>query len=200
MQSGDEKEDSSKNNITELLIAWREGNVAARDELIPLVYNRLRGMAKNLLRRERPDHSLATAGLVNEAYLRLIDQSRVQWRDRSHFFAIASQMMRRILVDHARSQAREKRGGKAQHVPLDELAWVSPEKPPSLLALDEALNALASYDPKAAQLVELRYFGGLNKYELAEALGISTATVARRWRVVRAWLHSYLVRGERHEL
>ncbi len=186
--------------ITELLIAWRAGSTGARDELIPLVYTRLRTIAKRFLRKERQDHSLATAGLVNEAYLRIVDQKRMHWQDRSHFFAIASQMMRRILVDHARSHSAEKRGGQVEHVPLADLDSLPSEQPPSLLALDEALTALALHDSEAARLVELRYFGGLNKGELAEALGISTATVARRWRVVRAWLYSYLVQGEVHEL
>ena len=184
--------------ITRLLLAWSDGDRDVEQALLPLVYSQLQDIAKRYLRRERSDHTLETSGLVNEAYLKLVDQNRVQWRGRAHFFAISSQIMRRILVDHAREKAAEKRGGLVHRISLEDTGSVALERAPDLLDLDDALNALAEQDPEAARLVELRYFGGLTKEELAEVLKISTATVARRWRMIRAWLHTYLVKGERH--
>ena len=192
--------DLASGRITRLLIDWSGGDQQALDELTPLVYERLRRLASSFLRRERPDHTLETSSLVHEAYLRLIDQRQVRWRDRAHFFAIAGRMMRRILVDHSRRRASAKRGSGVERVALAEVGDVPMERAPDLLALDEALNALAETHPDAAKLVELRYFGGLTKEEAAAVMGISPATVIRRWRLIRAWLHSYLVKGERHEL
>lgn len=187
-----------KAEITRLLVAWSSGDRQVEQDLLPLVYQQLQKIAKRYLRRERYGHTLETSGLVNEAYLKLVDQTRVRWRDRSHFFAISSQIMRRILVDHARERTAEKRGGLAQQISLEDTDSIALERAPDLLALDDALNALAKQDPDGARLVELRYFGGLTKEELAEVLEISTATVARRWRMIRAWLHTYLIKGERH--
>ncbi len=192
------KELRAKPEITRLLLAWSSGDRNVEEDLLPLVYTQLQAIAKRYLRRERSGHTLETSGLVNEAYLRLIDQNRVRWRDRAHFFAISSQIMRRILVDHAREKAAEKRGGLAQRISLDDTDSIALQRAPDLLELDDALTSLALLDPEGAKLVELRYFGGLTKNELAEVLEISTATVARRWRMIRAWLHTYLVKGERH--
>jgi RNA polymerase sigma factor (TIGR02999 family) len=186
--------------ITELLLAWGDGDRDAQQELLPLVYDHLRRIAHNHLRRERPGHTLETGGLVHEAYLKLVEQERMSWRNRAQFFALSSRLMRRILVDHARERAAQKRGGDVVRVPLDDADPAGAEKPPDLLAVDEALDLLAATDAEAARLVELRYFGGLTKEEIAEVMDISTATVSRRWRVIRAWLYGFLVRGERLEL
>ena len=186
--------------ITELLLAWGDGDREAQRELLPLVYDHLRRIAHNHLRRERRGHTLETGGLVHEAYLKLVEQERTSWRNRAQFFALSSRLMRRILVDHARERAAQKRGGDVVRVPLDDADPASAEKTPDLLAVDEALELLAATDAEAARLVELRYFGGLTKEEIAEVMGISTATVSRRWRVIRAWLYGFLVRGERLEL
>ena len=187
-------------HITQLLIEWSEGRDSAQDELLPLVYDRLREIARSYLRKERRDHTLDSSGLVHELYFRLIDQSRVRWQDRAHFFALSSRLMRRILVDHAREKAAQKRGRHVERISLEDPDRLFDQRPPELLALDEALMTLADHDPGGARLVELRYFGGLTKQELAEVLGVSTATVARRWRLVRAWLHTFLVKGECHRL
>ena len=186
--------------ITRLLVAWSGGDEHAVDRLVPLVHDRLRRLAASFLNRERPDHTLQTQALVNEAYLRLIDQGRVSWRDRAHFFAIAGRLMRRILVDHARRRGYVKRGGEAQRVSPAELENLTIDRSPELVALDDALTALAKRDEQLARLVELRYFGGLTKEEIAEVLGISSATVTRRWRMAKAWLYRYLVKGEHDEL
>jgi len=186
----------TESEITQLLVAWSDGDQEALEKLLPLVYRRLRRLAGSYLRSERPDHTLQTSALVHEAYLRLIQQDKVRWRDRAHFFAIAAQMMRRILVDHARHHGYVKRGGPALRVPAGELDRVSASHDPDLVALDEALKALAETDPEQARLVELRYFGGLTKEEIAEVMGIASATVTRRWRLARAWLYRYLVKGE----
>ena len=192
--------DAENTQITRLLIAWSDGDKEALDALMPLVYDRLRRLAASYLRHEREGHTLQTTALVNEAYLRLIQQDQVSWRDRAHFFAIAAQMMRRILVDHARHHSYAKRGGATPNLSLADLDRVSVEKDPDLIALDEALTALARKDAQQAKLVELRYFGGLTKEEIAEVLGISSATVTRRWRLTKAWLYRYLVKGERDDL
>lgn len=186
--------------ITQLLVEWSNGDEKALDALMPLVYDRLRRLSASFLRHERSDHTLQTGALVNEAYLRLIRQDRVAWRDRAHFFAIAGQLMRRILVDHARSHGYKKRGGGAERVSAEVLENVSLERPEELMALDEALTVLAEKDPELVRLVELRYFSGLNKEETAVALRTSPATVTRRWRLAKAWLYRYLVKGERDEL
>lgn len=187
-------------DITGLLIAWSGGEREALDELMPLVYDQLQKIANNYLRKERPDHTLETGCLVHEAYLKLMDEKRLRWRDRAHFFAIASQMMRWILVDHARRYGSAKRGRDFERIFLDDSDLVPTQRPPDLLALDDALKDLERHDPEGARLVELRYFGGLNKEEMGEVLGISSATVTRRWRVVRAWMYAILVKGETHEL
>jgi RNA polymerase sigma factor (TIGR02999 family) len=176
-------------DLTQLLLAWKAGDPSALDHLLPLVEEELRRLAHRYMRREGPGHTLQTSALVNEAYLRLIDQKRVHWQNRAHFFGIAAQMMRRILLDHARSQAREKRGGGAQAVSLDEAAIVSDAQAGELIALDDALRALAQIDPRKARLVELRFFGGLSHEEIAEVLEMSLRTVEREWRKARAWLH-----------
>ena len=162
---------------------------------MPLIYDRLSGLAKSFLRHERADHTLETSSLVHEAYLRLVDQKQVRWRDRAHFFAIAGKMMRRILVDHSRRLSSAKRGGGMVKLSLAESADELVDPAPDLLVLDGALDTLERSNAELARLVELRYFGGLTKRETAEVMGISTATVIRRWRMARAWLHSYLVEG-----
>jgi RNA polymerase sigma factor (TIGR02999 family) len=173
--------------VTRLLIAWRQGEPAALDELIPLVYGELRRIAAHYLRQERRGHTLQTSALVNEAFLRLIDQT-VDWRNRAQFFGIAARMMRQILVDHARHRGRAKRGGEQVRVALDEALDVAQTPDADLVALDEALTALAQFDPQQSRVVELRYFGGLTIAETAEVLGVSDSTVEREWNLARAWL------------
>ncbi len=155
---------------------------------MPLVYEELRRMANYYMRNERRGHTLQTSALVNEAYLRLIDHENIEWQNRSHFFGLAAQAMRRILVDHARSRNYQKRGGAAQQVSLDEAATLATERAEELIALDEALQELAKLDPRKSQIVEMRYFGGLTGEEVSEALSISTATVSRDWEIAKAWL------------
>jgi RNA polymerase sigma-70 factor, ECF subfamily len=175
--------------ITQLLFDWSQGDKAALDQLVPLVYPELRRLAKRRMNRENPGHTLQTSALINEAYLKLVDQQNVQWQDRAHFFAVAAQIMRHILVDHARRHAYDKRGGAAQHVPLDEAAIVREERAAQLVALDEALNALTSLDSRKGEIIELRFFGGLSAEEIAEVMKISPSTVQREWRAAKAWLH-----------
>jgi RNA polymerase sigma factor (TIGR02999 family) len=165
-----------------------DGDGAAMDELLQLVYAELRRLAASYLRRERSDHTLQPTALVHEAYLRMVDQTQVRWQNRAHFFGVAAQMMRRILVDHARSQHAEKRGGDAQKLSLDENIDVSGERAADLVALDEALSRLAEIDPQKSRVVELRFFGGLSVEETAEVLGVSAPTVKRHWRLAKAWL------------
>ena len=175
-------------NITHLLKEWGEGDQQALDELTPLVYEELRQQAARYLRKERPNHSLQATALINEAFLRLIDVKDVQWQNRAHFFAIAANLMRRVLVDHARRRDAEKRGGSQVCLTLDEgLAWAN-EPDVDLLAIDEALDRLALIDEQQARIVELRFFSGLTVEETATALGISPKTVKRDWSVARAWL------------
>jgi RNA polymerase sigma-70 factor (ECF subfamily) len=178
--------------LTQLLVAWSDGDQKALDELFPLVYDELRQLARRHMRRERRGHTLRTTALVNDAYLRLVDQRQVRWQNRAHFFAIAAQMMRRILVDHARAKHYEKRGGGAVHVPLEEAAVLAEGKAAEILALDEALRALAALDARRARVVELRYFAGLSNEEIAEVLKVSTNTVTRDWNMARAWLYHEL--------
>jgi len=183
-----------QNDITELLIAWNGGSEEAFDRLVPLVYHELRRIASRHLRRESAERTLQTTALVHEAYLRLIDQTRANWQNRAQFFGVAAQMMRRILIDHARRRLRPKRGGEVFKISLDENRIdVSDERAAELVALDEALERLAQEDPQKAKIVELRYFGGLSIEETAEVLGIGTATVIRHWRVVKAWLYKEIV-------
>ena len=183
---------SPPHEITQLLAEWSEGNQAALDQLYPLVYNELRRLAHGYLRRERKGHTLQTTALINEAYLRLVDQKHVHWANRSHCFGISAQIMRRILIDHARRYDYAKRGGGAQRISLDEAAIVAKQRGQTLLLLDEALKSLAKIDPRRSQVVELRYFGGLNNEEIAGVLKISENTVTRDWIMARAWLYQEL--------
>lgn len=181
-------------HITRLLLAWRNGKKSALDELMPLVYSELHRLAGHYMRGQKAGHTLQTTALVNEAYLRLIDSSQVQWQDRQHFFAISAQLMRRILVDSARARQSRKRGGggEVQKIELEEAVQISEEQPVDLVALDEALKTLAELSPRQAQIVELKYFGGLSEEEMAGALDVSTRTVRRDWSVARAWLYREL--------
>lgn len=178
-------------NITQLLAEWRDGDQSALDELYPLVYDELHRLARRYMSRERKGHTLQTTALINEAYVRLVGQ-KVNWANRSHFFAISAQIMRRILIDHARRNAYAKRGGGAQQVSLEEAATVTPDQSGELIRLDEALKSLAEMDPRRSQVVELRYFGGLNNEEIAGVLNVSENTVTRDWNMARAWLYQQL--------
>ena len=177
------------NDITGLLVAWRSGDAGAFDRLLPLVYADLRQMAHRHLALERSDHSLATTDLVHEAYLRLVDQRRVAWADRAHFFSIAAQAMRRILVDHARRYQAQKRGGKQERVTLEDGLAIADARADLLVALDEALDRLSATDQRLARVVELRFFGGMTESETAEVLGLTDRTVRRDWGKAKAWLH-----------
>jgi RNA polymerase sigma factor (TIGR02999 family) len=187
---------SSPNEVTQLLLAWSDGDRTALDELMPLVYDELRRLAHYHMGREHRGHTLQTTALVNEAYLRLIDQRSVKWRNRAHFFGIASQMMRRILVDHARSRHYAKRGGGAHQVSLDEALLVSEERAAEVVAVDDASTALAEIDERKSQIVEMRFFGGLSIEETAEVLAVSPGTVMRDWTMAKAWLHREINKKE----
>jgi RNA polymerase sigma factor (TIGR02999 family) len=180
-------------------MAWSEGDQAALDRLLPLVNAELRRLAGRYMRRESPGHTLQTSALVNEAYLRLIDQRQVRWQNRAHFFGIAAQLMRRILIDHARRYHYQKRGGGALRVSLDEAATVTEARAAELLAVDEALERLTALDARKGRIVELRFFGGLSLEETAEVLSISSPTVQREWRAAKAWLHRMLTDGKSDE-
>ncbi len=181
--------EENSQQITQLLKQWSDGDAEVLDDLMPLVYVELRRQASGYLRRERSNHTLQPTALINEVYLKLIDQRDVKWQNRAHFFAIAAQAMRRILVDYARERKREKRGGAAENLPLDEaLTIVSQEKSVDLVALDEALDKLAQFDERQAKVVELRYFSGLSIDETAEVLGVSNVTIRRDWNMAKAWL------------
>ncbi|HKQ73413.1 MAG TPA: sigma-70 family RNA polymerase sigma factor [Blastocatellia bacterium] len=183
-------------HVTQLLIAWSNGDQEALDKLTPLVYDELRRLAGGYLRRERRNHTLQTSALVHEAFLRLIDQ-RVSWQNRAHFFGVAAQAMRRVLVSYARDQRRLKRGGpERQRLELDEALDLAQARDADLVALDDALTTLAQFDLQQSRVVELRYFGGLTIDETAAALGVSPATVEREWRLARAWLRSELTGGD----
>jgi RNA polymerase sigma-70 factor (ECF subfamily) len=184
----------SGNEATLLLRAWGAGDREALDRLTPIVYDELRRLARRYLQRERPGHSLQATALVNEAYLRLVDYKHMQWQDRSHFFAVSSQLMRRILVEHARRH-NLKRGGDVQHVALEESAIVGGGRPGDLVALDDALNELGQLDPRKARVVEMRFFGGLSVEEIAQVLGVSPITVMRDWTTAKAWLYRELTHG-----
>jgi len=183
---------ASQEDITRLLLAWGAGDKAALDALMPIVYGELRKLARGYMRRQPADHTLQTTALVNEAYLRLIDSSRVNWQNRNHFFAISAQLMRRVLVDFARARKSQKRGGEAQKIELDETLVVPFEQKTDLVALDEALTELAKLNERQSKVVELRYFGGLSEEEIAAHLEISVRTVRRDWSVARAWLFNQL--------
>jgi RNA polymerase sigma-70 factor, ECF subfamily len=182
----------NQHEITELLEQWSDGNQTALDKLYPLVYEELRRLARSYMKREPKRHTLQTTALINEAYVRIVDQKSVHWQNRSHFFAISAQIMRRILVDHARRYLHAKRGGGARRVSLDEAMIVAAERSEEVLMLDEALSNLARMDPRRCQVVELRYFAGLNNQEIASVLHISENTVMRDWNLARAWLYQQL--------
>ena len=183
---------SSPKEITQLLMAWSEGDESALAELTPLVHEELRRLAHHYMSGEREGHTLQTTALVNEAYVRLIDWKNVRWQNRAHFFGVSAQLMRRILVDFARSRGYQKRGGGANAVDLDEAAVIAEDKGTDMVALDEALNALARLDERQSRVVELKFFGGLSIDEIAAVLKVSEGTVRRDWSLARAWLHRKL--------
>lgn len=181
-------------DVSMLLRAWSDGDRKALDRLTPIVYQELRGLARRSMRGERAGHSLQTTALVNEAYMRLVDYERMEWQNRAHFFAVSAQLMRRILVEHARRH-NLKRGGDVQHVSLDDVAIVDGDRSSDLVALDEAMSVLAQIDPRKARVVELRFFGGLSVVETAEVLRVSTVTVMRDWSTAKAWLYREMTGG-----
>ena len=181
-------------DISTLLRSWSDGDQSALEKLTPIVYDELHRLARRYMKRERPGHSLQTTALVNEAYMRLVDYERMHWQDRAHFFAVSAQVMRRILVERARRH-NLKRGGGVQHVSLDEAAVVGGAQDTDLVALDDAMNALARIDSRKVQVVEMRFFGGLSVEETAEVLKVSTVTVKRDWRTAKAWLYRELTGG-----
>jgi len=185
----------SREEVTGLLTAATVGDSKATEKLMPLVYTELRRLAAHYLRGERPDHTLQPTALVHEAYLQLVDQTEMRWQNRAHFVGVAAQLMRRILVDHARTRHSLKRGGRQARVSLDDVFVASDDRSDELLAIDEALTRLAAEDPQQSRIVELRFFGGLTVEETAEVIGISPATVKRDWNVARAWLYRELDRG-----
>ena len=187
---------ASRGTITHLLLRWRQGNRSALDHLIPLVYRELHRLARYYLRRQAPGHTLQTSALINEAYLRLIDHENMPWQNRAHFYGVAAQAMRRILVDYARNRHAAKRGGGAVEVSLDKAAVLAGGQAAELIALDDALMDLAAVSPRKCQIVELRYFGGLSVEETAEVLGVSTATVVREWRSAKRLLLRALANTE----
>jgi RNA polymerase sigma factor (TIGR02999 family) len=184
--------EDARGDVTVLLEQLAKGKEEVASKLIPLVYNELRRLAGGYMRRERNDHTLQPTALVHEAYLKLVEQRSVNWQSRAHFFGIAAQLMRRILVDHARGHLRDKRGGGVIPVPLDEALVFAPEQSSELVKLDQSLDRLAKFDPRQSKIVELRFFGGLTVEQTAEVLGISPKTVKRDWSVAKAWLHGDL--------
>jgi RNA polymerase sigma-70 factor, ECF subfamily len=178
--------------VTRLLVDWSNGDQAALDKLLPLVNDELRQLARRYMRRESPGHTLQTSALINEAFLRLVDQQRVRWQNRAHFFGVAARLMRRVLIDHARSHRYAKRGGGALKVSLDEAAAVTEARAAELLAVDEALEKLTKMDARKGRIVELRFFGGLTEAETAEVMGVSLPTAQREWRAAKAWLRRML--------
>jgi len=176
------------NSVTEMLVAWSDGDESARDELMSVVYQELHRLAHNYMKNESPGHTLQTSALVNEAFLRLVDQKNVKWQNRAHFFGLAAQMMRRILVDYARSRTYAKRGGGIQDLPLEDALVISPERTEQVVVLDETLDRLAEFDPRKCKIVEFRFFAGLNIEETAEVLDVSPGTVMRDWTLAKAWL------------
>jgi RNA polymerase sigma factor (TIGR02999 family) len=189
---GDSVNKATRLDFTQLLVQWSEGNHEALEQLTPLVLDELHRIAHKYMRSERPGHLLQTTALINEAYLKLLDWNRVKWKNRNHFLGVCANLMRRILVDCARSRDQAKRGGKAQNVPLDEAFEVALIRSPDLIALDEALTALSEFDRRKSKIVELRFFGGLSVEEIAEVLKISPRTVLREWSLAQAWLHDEL--------
>ena len=185
--------------VTGLLLAWSAGDQTALDRLVPLVYDELRRLARSYMRQERADHTLQTTALIHEAYLRLIDAREVRLENRTHFFAVAARLMRQILVDFARTRGYQKRGGDARQVSLDEALIIGQPRDEELLALDEALSALAQTDERKSCVVELRFFGGLTEAETAEALQVSPETIRRDWRLAKSWLRLWLSRANLDE-
>jgi RNA polymerase sigma-70 factor, ECF subfamily len=194
MQRAAQSGEAETSDVSTLLRAWSDGNQSALKGLAPIVYDELHRLAHRYLGRERPGHSLQTTALVNEAYIRLVDYKRMQWQNRAHFFAVSAQVMRRILVDHARGH-NVKRGAGVQHVSLDEGAVVGGDRASDLVALDDAMNALARLDPRKVQIIEMRFFGGLSVEETAEVLKVSPATVRRDWSIAKFWLYRELGGG-----
>ncbi len=188
---------STSHEVTQLLIDWGKGDAAALDRLLPLVHGELRKMARRYMARQNPGHTLQTTALINEAYLKLVGQQDKHFQNRAHFFGVAAQAMRSILVDYARSKQYEKRGGGAPKVPLDEALTVSAERAAEVVALDDALHELAKIDPRKCRVVELRYFGGLSVEETAQVLNISAVTVMRDWSMAKSWLHRELSKETR---
>jgi RNA polymerase sigma factor (TIGR02999 family) len=188
MAAGSPSPNGSRPHVTELLLAWGSGDRSALDELVPIIHEELRRLARLQMRAERDNHTLQTTALVNEAFVRLVDLRRIRWQDRAHFLALSARLMRRILVDHARSRNYQKRGGGAVNVTLDEMLIGSAERGADLVALDDALEDLARVDARKSQVVELRFFGGLSVEETAEALKVSAETVTRDWRLAKVWL------------
>ncbi len=184
-----------REDITQLLLEWSDGDRESMERLVPLVYNELRRIASRYLTGERSDHSLQPSDVVHEAYFRLVDQNAVRWRNRGHFFAIAAQTMRRILVDHARMHKYAKRGGGKPRLSIDLVGEPAIERPSDLVALDDALTSLSDFDPAKARIVERRFFGGLSIDETADVVGTSRATVVRQWRMAKAWLHREFTRA-----
>ncbi len=182
-------------DVTQLLVKWSSGDERALEELIPLVYDELHRLAEHYMRRERSDHTLQPTALVNEAYLRLVDQTRVKWRSRAHFIGVAAQLMRRVTVKHAERHRAAKRGGGAGRTPIDEATVPATASGEDVIALDQALERLNELDPRQSRVVELRFFGGLTGKEMAEVLGVSPATIDREWRMARAWLRQELKRS-----
>ena len=183
---------SGSAEVTQLLLAWRDGDATALERLVPLVHAELRRIARGFMHKEQAGHTLQTSALVNEAYMRLIDAWQVAWQNRAHFFAISASLMRRILVDFARERHARKRGGSAQQVVLDDAMLMGRTRSEDVLAVDEALHALAKFDERKSKVVELRFFGGLNEAEIAEALQVSPETIRRDWRLSKAWLFKFL--------
>lgn len=190
---------ASPQQVTELLLAWSQGQSSALEELLPLVHNELQRLAHHHMAGQRPGHTLQTTALVNEAYLRLVDCSRVRWQNRAHFFAVSAQLMRRILVDFARSRGYLKRGAGVRPLSLEKAPDIFQPTDPDIVALDDALNTLAAIDPRKSQVIELRFFGGLTAEETAEVLKVSPDTVLRDWKLAKVWLHRELSRGEPHD-
>ena len=188
--------EQAPNEITRMLIELTDGNRDVVDQILPHIYDELKRLASSYLRRERSDHTLQPTALVHEAYMKLIDQKRVHWQNRAHFFGIAAQVMRRILLDHARKHQAGKRGGEVEKLPIEEeILVVSHDKSAELIALDDALQELAKLDEQKAKVVELRYFGGLSIEETAEVMGVSVPTINRQWRMAKAWLYSQIAQN-----
>jgi RNA polymerase sigma factor (TIGR02999 family) len=186
----------SQHEVTQILHDWSGGDAQAPERLMPLVYDELRRLAQAFLHRERSNHTLQPTALVNEAYVRLVDQTRVNWQNRTHFYAIASRMMRRVLIDHARAHTTEKRGGTAIHLSLENVQVPLEQRAASFVALDEALKKLEEMDERKCKVVEMRFFGGLSDEEMAEVLGVTTRTVLRDWKKARLWLYRELSQNQ----